>query len=77
MITMALSFGIHDYIEGGVITAVILLNIVVGYVFHQLDFEKATADPEADLSKTIALNRRSFLCRLFRRPSAKLSATDG
>jgi magnesium-transporting ATPase (P-type) len=30
VITMALSFGIHDYIEGAVITAVILLNIVVG-----------------------------------------------
>lgn len=30
---MALSFGIDDYIEGGVITAVIVLNIVVGYVF--------------------------------------------
>ena len=30
VITMALSFGIDDYIEGGVITAVILLNIVVG-----------------------------------------------
>lgn len=28
---MALSFGIHDFIEGGVITAVIILNIVVGY----------------------------------------------
>jgi hypothetical protein len=26
LITMALSFGIDDYIEGGVITAVILLN---------------------------------------------------
>ncbi|PGH27637.1 potassium/sodium efflux P-type ATPase, fungal-type [Polytolypa hystricis UAMH7299] len=32
VITMALSFGIQDYIEGGVITAVILLNIVVGFV---------------------------------------------
>ncbi|KAI2793242.1 Calcium-transporting ATPase 3 [Penicillium oxalicum] len=31
LITMALSFGIDDYIEGGVITAVILLNIVVGF----------------------------------------------
>lgn len=29
---MALSFGIDDYIEGGVITAVILLNIIVGFV---------------------------------------------
>jgi magnesium-transporting ATPase (P-type) len=28
---MAISFGIDDYIEGGVITAVILLNIVVGF----------------------------------------------
>ncbi|WEW57320.1 magnesium-transporting ATPase [Emydomyces testavorans] len=32
VLTMALSFGIHDFIEGGVITAVILLNIVVGFV---------------------------------------------
>ncbi|KAK2753479.1 hypothetical protein FQN54_007869 [Arachnomyces sp. PD_36] len=32
LITMALSFGIDDYIEGAVITAVILLNIVVGFV---------------------------------------------
>ncbi|OJJ33753.1 hypothetical protein ASPWEDRAFT_41620 [Aspergillus wentii DTO 134E9] len=29
---MAVSFGIHDYIEGGVITAVILLNIIVGFI---------------------------------------------
>ncbi|KAJ5306033.1 hypothetical protein N7508_005048 [Penicillium antarcticum] len=32
LITMALSFGIDDYIEGGVITAVILLNIIVGFI---------------------------------------------
>ncbi|KAI1905615.1 hypothetical protein LOZ12_006818 [Ophidiomyces ophidiicola] len=32
VMTMALSFGISDFIEGGVITAVILLNIVVGFV---------------------------------------------
>uniref|UniRef100_A0A0D2XYU8 Cation-transporting P-type ATPase N-terminal domain-containing protein n=1 Tax=Fusarium oxysporum (strain Fo5176) TaxID=660025 RepID=A0A0D2XYU8_FUSOF len=29
----ALSFAISDYIEGGVVAAVIVLNIVVGYVF--------------------------------------------
>lgn len=29
----ALSFAIHDYVEGGVVVAVIVLNIVVGYVF--------------------------------------------
>jgi len=32
VITMVLSFAIDDFIEGGVITAVILLNIVVGFV---------------------------------------------
>lgn len=32
ILVMALSFAINDYIEGGVIAAVILLNIVVGYV---------------------------------------------
>ena len=31
LITMALSFAIDDYIEGGVVTAVILLNICVGF----------------------------------------------
>ncbi|KAF2021092.1 potassium/sodium eff [Aaosphaeria arxii CBS 175.79] len=31
VITMGLSFGINDYIEGGVITAVIVLNICVGF----------------------------------------------
>lgn len=30
-IVMGLSYGIKDYIEGGVITAVIILNIVVGF----------------------------------------------
>ncbi|KAL2757258.1 hypothetical protein ACRALDRAFT_2025095 [Sodiomyces alcalophilus JCM 7366] len=32
VIVMILSFAIQDYIEGGVITAVILLNIIVGFV---------------------------------------------
>ncbi|KAL2132269.1 hypothetical protein VTI74DRAFT_4009 [Chaetomium olivicolor] len=32
VITMVLSFAISDYIEGGVIAAVILLNIVVGFI---------------------------------------------
>jgi Na+-exporting ATPase len=30
-IAMALSYGTMDFIEGAVITAVILLNIVLGY----------------------------------------------
>ncbi|KAL2817280.1 hypothetical protein BDW59DRAFT_152739 [Aspergillus cavernicola] len=32
VIVMGVSFGINDYIEGGVITAVIVLNIIVGFV---------------------------------------------
>ncbi|KAI0204476.1 hypothetical protein F4808DRAFT_343647 [Astrocystis sublimbata] len=32
ILVMALSFAIHDYAEGGVITAVIVLNILVGFV---------------------------------------------
>lgn len=31
-IVMGLSYGIKDYIEGGVITAVIVLNVVVGFL---------------------------------------------
>ena len=31
-----LSFAIQDYIEAGVVVAVILLNIIVGYVFPSI-----------------------------------------
>lgn len=36
---MALSFGVGDYIEGGVLAAVILLNISIGF-FQELKAEK-------------------------------------
>jgi len=36
---MAVSFGIGSYIEGGVISAVIILNIVVGF-FQEFNAEK-------------------------------------
>ena len=36
---MAVSFGIGSYIEGGVVSAVILLNIVVGF-FQEFSAEK-------------------------------------
>lgn len=32
IIAMAVSFGISSYIEGGVVAAVIFLNIVVGFI---------------------------------------------
>ncbi|EAS34808.1 potassium/sodium efflux P-type ATPase, fungal-type [Coccidioides immitis RS] len=46
VITMALSFGINDYIEGGVITAVILLNIIVGF-FQDYRAEKTIMSLQA------------------------------
>lgn len=36
---MALSYGVTDYIEGGVITAVILLNVVIGF-YQEFQAEK-------------------------------------
>lgn len=36
---MALSYGIGDYIEGGVLTAVIVLNVSIGF-FQELSAEK-------------------------------------
>lgn len=35
---MSLSYGIMDYIEGSVITAVIVLNIIIGQVFSPNPF---------------------------------------
>ncbi|KGQ01513.1 potassium/sodium efflux P-type ATPase, fungal-type [Paracoccidioides lutzii Pb01] len=46
VITMALSFGINDYIEGAVIAAVILLNIVVGF-FQDYRAEKTILSLQA------------------------------
>lgn len=36
---MALSYGVTDYIEGGVITAVILLNVAIGF-YQEFQAEK-------------------------------------
>ncbi|KAJ5137387.1 ATPase P-type K/Mg/Cd/Cu/Zn/Na/Ca/Na/H-transporter [Penicillium atrosanguineum] len=56
LITMALSFGINDYIEGGVITAVILLNIIVGFF----------QDYRAEMT-ILSLNRLSApICKVIR-----------
>ncbi len=49
---MAVSFGIGSYIEGGVITAVIILNIVVGF-FQEFNAEK-TMDSLRSLSSPTA-----------------------
>lgn len=49
---MAVSFGIGSYIEGGVITAVIILNIVVGFL-QEYSAEK-TMDSLRSLSSPTA-----------------------
>ena len=36
---MSLSFGVGDYVEGGVLSAVILLNVTIGF-FQELKAEK-------------------------------------
>ena len=49
---MSVSFGITSYIEGGVITAVIILNIIVGF-FQEFKAEK-TMDSLRSLSSPTA-----------------------
>lgn len=49
---MAVSFGIKSYIEGGVVAAVILLNVVVGF-FQEYSAEK-TMDSLRSLSSPTA-----------------------
>lgn len=49
---MAVSFGIQSWIEGGVITAVILLNVIVGF-FQEYSAEK-TMDSLRSLSSPTA-----------------------
>jgi Na+-exporting ATPase len=54
---MAVSFGIQSWIEGGVITAVICINIVVGF-FQEYNAEK-TIDSLRSLSSPTAHTVRS------------------
>lgn len=54
---MAVSFGIGSYIEGGVISAVIVLNIVVGFM-QEFNAEK-TMDSLRSLSSPTAVAIRS------------------
>src|SRR5436190_10192272 len=53
---MALSFGIHDYIEGAVITAVILLNIVVGYATSFAILSFFFKKEEKEVTKKVVFN---------------------
>ena len=52
VLAMALSYGVTDYIEGGVITAVIVLNVLIGFVQEfkaekKMDSLRALSSPSA------------------------------
>jgi Na+-exporting ATPase len=51
---MALSFGVADYIEGGVLAAVIVLNVSIGFVQEykaekKMDALRALSSPSASV----------------------------
>lgn len=51
---MALSYGVSDYVEGGVITAVIILNILIGFYQEfqaekKMDSLRALSSPSANI----------------------------
>lgn len=55
---MALSFGVQDWVEGGVITAVIVLNVIVGFV-QEYKAEKTMDSLRSLSSPTAVVVRKS------------------
>lgn len=53
---MALSYGVGDYIEGGVLTAVIVLNVSIGF-FQEFKAEKKMDSLRALSSPSAAVLR--------------------
>ena len=72
LLAMAASFGIHSYIEGGVISAVIVLNIVVGF-YQEFNAEK-TMDSLRSLSSATASAVRDGRTKVL--PTAELVLGD-
>jgi P-type Na+/K+ transporter len=69
---MAVSFGIKSWIEGGVIAAVVLLNVVVGF-FQEYSAEK-TMDSLRSLSSPTATVIRSGTSQVI--PSTQIVPGD-
>ncbi len=67
---MALSFGVADYIEGGVLAAVIILNVSIGFYQEygaekKMDALRALSSPSASVlrdGKTIVVPKYVFHC---------------
>lgn len=54
MFAMSLSFGVGDYVEGGVLAAVIVLNVSIGFVQEfkaekKMDSLRALSSPSASV----------------------------
>ncbi|MCJ1246471.1 hypothetical protein MMC30_003679 [Trapelia coarctata] len=72
ILAMAVSFGIQSYIEGGVIAAVVILNIIVGF-FQEFNAEK-TMNSLRSLSSPTAAVVREGKTEVF--PTAELVPGD-
>ncbi|KAK7544732.1 potassium/sodium efflux P-type ATPase [Phyllosticta citribraziliensis] len=60
LLAMALSYGVSDYVEGGVITAVIVLNVVIGF-YQEFQAEKKMDSLRALSSPTATVLRDGHL----------------
>jgi len=58
---IAVSFGIGSYFEGGIVAAVILLNIVVGF-FQEYSAENSTFDDKTSPSDRLNVAYSSSTC---------------
>ncbi|KAK7547750.1 calcium-transporting ATPase 3 [Phyllosticta citricarpa] len=60
LLAMALSYGVSDYVEGGVITAVIVLNVLIGF-YQEFQAEKKMDSLRALSSPTATVLRNGHL----------------
>ncbi|KAK8238261.1 P-type Na+-ATPase [Phyllosticta capitalensis] len=60
LLAMALSYGVSDYVEGGVITAVIVLNVLIGF-YQEFQAEKKMDSLRALSSPTATVLRDGHL----------------
>ena len=72
ILAMAVSFGIQSWIEGGVIAAVIVLNIVVGF-FQEYAAEKTMESLHSLSSPTGTVSRDGYTSSI---PSADIVPGD-
>ncbi|KAL8807131.1 MAG: hypothetical protein Q9200_004786 [Gallowayella weberi] len=72
VLAMALSYGVTDYIEGGVITAVIILNVAIGF-YQEFQAEKKMDSLRALSSPSAAVLRDGHIVTV---PSAEVVPGD-